>query len=91
MPINDDHRKEIESQFADINNKGNTPYGGASHAAAFLEKFVDSKINWAHLDIACAYSIKPSSIYAAGATGHGTQLVVDYLLSESIKEKETKI
>lgn len=27
-------------------------YGGASKAAAFLERFVEKEVEWAHIDIA---------------------------------------
>jgi leucyl aminopeptidase len=42
----------MKSNFADLNNKGSTRYGGASQAAAFLEKFIEKETKWAHLDIA---------------------------------------
>jgi leucyl aminopeptidase len=35
-----------------LNNKGKTPFGGSSQAAAFLERFIDKETKWAHLDIA---------------------------------------
>ena len=52
MPIMDEHRESMKGLQSDLNNKGKTPYGGASQAAAFLEKFVDKDVKWAHLDIA---------------------------------------
>lgn len=82
LPINDYHRDEIKSQFADINNKGNTPYGGASHGAAFLEKFINKNVKWAHIDLSAAYSAKQNGIYSAGATGTGAQTIMNYILSK---------
>ncbi len=52
MPIDSEHRDNIKSDFADISNLGKSRYGGASNAAAFLEKFVDKGVKWAHIDIA---------------------------------------
>ena len=53
LPILDDHREAIKGDYGDISNTGKTRgYGGASTAAAFLEKFVDKDTKWAHLDIA---------------------------------------
>ena len=39
MPLLDEHRDSIKGQYnADISNMGDCRWGGASHAAAFLEK-----------------------------------------------------
>jgi len=38
--------------YADICNTGKHRFGGASHAAAFLEHFVEKGVDWVHLDIA---------------------------------------
>lgn len=67
----------MKGTFSDLNNAGKSPYGGASTAAAFLEYFINKETKWAHLDI-CGpgYDNK-------GATGFGTQLVLDYLCRES--------
>lgn len=45
-------RENTTNPTADIQNLGKAPWGGASTAAAFLEKFVEEKVNWAHIDIA---------------------------------------
>ena len=52
LPINDEHREVITSPYADLNNIGKYRYGGASQAAAFLERFVEGDTKWMHLDIA---------------------------------------
>jgi leucyl aminopeptidase len=66
-----------------LNNKGNKPYGGASQAAAFLERFIDKETKWAHLDIAgpaMAKTAKPP--VCAEGNGFGTQLLLDYIWSK---------
>ncbi|WP_462137866.1 leucyl aminopeptidase [Candidatus Mycalebacterium sp.] len=79
LPLSDDMRKDIESDFADIKNTGNR-WGGAITAALFLEHFVSS-VPWAHLDIAGpAYLERGSDWYPKGATGFGVRLLVDYIL-----------
>jgi leucyl aminopeptidase len=53
----DDHRDAMKGTHgSDLNNLGSNPMfsGGASTAAAFLERFVENDRPWAHLDIACA-------------------------------------
>lgn len=80
MPILEEHHEAMKGKFSDLCNKGNTPYGGASQAAAFLEKFVDKGVDWAHLDIAgpaIRKAAKPP--LCADGTGFGTQLLLDYV------------
>jgi hypothetical protein len=90
LPIFDTHREGIKSKFADISNQGDSPYGGASYAAAVLEKFVDKDVKWAHIDLSLAYSNTQDGIYSPGVTGEGTQLIVRYLLN-NIKKTHDKI
>jgi leucyl aminopeptidase len=52
LPINNEHREDLKSPFADLKNAGKDRYGGASKGAAFLEKFINKGVNWVHLDIA---------------------------------------
>lgn len=80
LPINEEHHEAMKGKFSDLNNMGSTRYGGASQAAAFLERFVDKSTNWAHLDIAgpaIRKSAKPPM--CADGTGFGTQLLLHYL------------
>jgi leucyl aminopeptidase len=39
--MNDEHRDDMKSDYADITNSGKKRYGGASQAAVFLEKFME--------------------------------------------------
>lgn len=53
MPLDEAYRKEMDSPVADLRNLGNMGrYGGACSAAGFLERFIEGKTAWAHLDIA---------------------------------------
>jgi leucyl aminopeptidase len=52
LPINDEHRDELKSSFADMKNSGKDRYGGASKGAGFIERFIEKDTNWVHLDIA---------------------------------------
>ena len=80
LPIMDEHRDSMKGGQSDLRNKGKTPYGGASQAAAFLEKFVDKDVKWAHLDIAgpaMMSSAKPP--LCQNGTGFGVQLLLDHI------------
>jgi len=67
---------------SDLCNKGKTPYGGASQAAAFLEMFVEKDVKWSHLDIAGPASTKAAKPpVCANGTGFGTSLLLDYIVN----------
>ena len=80
LPIMDEHREAMKGKQSDLNNSGTKRYGGASQAAAFLEKFVEKDVKWAHLDIAgpaMRTAAKPPS--CVNSTGFGAQLLLDYI------------
>ena len=79
MPMPDDYKTLLKSEFADINNMSNTRYGGAITAALFLSEFVEDT-RWAHIDIAGpAYSKKGGDYCGAGGSGFGVRLLIDFL------------
>jgi leucyl aminopeptidase len=57
MPITNEAKEAIKGSAADISNSGKSRWGGSSKAAAFLERFIDKDVKWAHLDIAGAGNI----------------------------------
>ena len=78
MPLNDVHRTQLESPYADVSNLG-TPGAGTLTAAAFLEKFTGD-VPWAHLDIAgMAWTPKKSGYFSIGATGFGVRVIARFL------------
>lgn len=80
LPITDEHREAMKSSTADMNNKGKTPYGGSSQGAAFLEKFIEKDVKWAHLDIAGPAMTKAAKgPVSADGSGFGTQILLDYI------------
>ncbi len=87
MPIHEFHRQEIKGTLSDLTNLGNSGYGGASTAAAFLENFVED-IDWAHLDIAGVTQPKKTKDidFPGSVTGYGVRLLIQLL--ENIKSKE---
>jgi len=84
LPITDEHRDDMKSSIADLNNKGKSVNGGSSKAAAFLENFVDKGVKWAHIDIAgTSFRDGEKFVYSPGATGHGVKLLLNYLKKKS--------
>lgn len=52
MPLLPELDADLESGVADFANIGKDRMGGAIHAALFLQRFVETGTEWAHLDIA---------------------------------------
>ncbi len=73
MPLWDEYRKQLHSNFADLANIGG-PEAGSVTAACFLAQFA-ANYPWAHLDIAgSAWNSSPK-----GATGRPVGLLLRYL------------
>jgi leucyl aminopeptidase len=84
MPMPEDYKTLLKSEFADINNMSSIRWGGAITAALFLSEFVKDT-SWAHIDIAGpAYTKKDGSYCRAGGTGFGVRLLCDLLTSQSL-------
>jgi leucyl aminopeptidase len=82
LPLDDEYRKSIRSQIADIKNVGNR-WAGAITAAKFLQEFVEDT-PWVHLDIAGMDLDHDGQPYAAkGATGFGVRSLVQVLSAGS--------
>ncbi len=78
LPLDEDYRKAIRSEIADIKNVGNR-WGGAITAGKFLQEFVEDT-PWVHLDIAGVDLDHDGQPFAAkGATGFGVRSLVHLL------------
>jgi leucyl aminopeptidase len=72
----DKYRRLLDSVVADMKNIGGREAGTIT-AAIFLSEFVGD-VPWAHLDIAGPMKVDgDDGIYAKGATGFGTRLLID--------------
>ncbi|MCK5509344.1 MAG: leucyl aminopeptidase [Desulfobacterales bacterium] len=79
MPLPDDYKEDLKSDFADIKNIGGSRWGGAITAALFLSEFVEDT-RWAHIDIAGPSYMKKGNAYCGvGGTGVGVRLFCDLL------------
>lgn len=77
LPLFDEYKEQLKSNFADLQNIGGRPAGTIT-AAAFLSYFTKS-YSWAHLDIAGTAWHSGSN---KGATGRPVPLLVEYLLQQ---------
>lgn len=79
LPLWDDYRENIRSDWADFKNTGGRN-GGSINGAMFLKEFVDPKTPWAHVDIAPnAYFEREHAGYAPGATSIGLAMTLRWL------------
>ena len=82
LPMFDEYREQIKSDYADIKNSGGRPAGTIT-AAWFLREFVEG-FPWVHLDIAgTAYGDGKLAYLTKGSTGAPTRLFVDWVLSRA--------
>ena len=80
LPLFDDYRDLLKSNFADLANIGGRPAGTIT-AAAFLSYFTENYA-WAHLDVAGTAWASGAS---KGATGRPVPLLVNYLCQQAAK------
>ncbi len=78
LPLDEDYRKAIKSQIADIKNVGGR-WGGAIIAAKFLEEFVED-VPWCHIDMAGVDQFRESQDLK-GPTGFGVRTLVEMVSS----------
>lgn len=80
LPLFDDYRDLLKSNFADLANIGGRPAGTIT-AASFLSYFTENYA-WAHLDVAGTAWASGAS---KGATGRPVPLLVNYLCQRAAK------
>ncbi|MGC2310381.1 MAG: leucyl aminopeptidase [Candidatus Babeliaceae bacterium] len=82
LPFNDDYKKAVRSDVADLCNIGKETYrAGAITAGFFLQAFVGDK-PWVHLDVAgTSFNVPDISYYRPGATGFGVRLFIDMIMN----------
>jgi leucyl aminopeptidase len=78
LPLFDEYKEQLKSNFADLQNIGGRPAGTIT-AAAFLSCFTES-YPWAHLDIAGTAWHSGNN---KGATGRPVPLLLEYLIQQS--------
>src|SRR5579884_1555830 len=79
MPLGDAFDRLIDSPIADMKNVGPRE-GGSITAAQFIQRFIESGVKWAHIDMAGkAWADKAGPTYDKGATGFGVRLLDQYV------------
>ena len=78
LPLHPGYRSLLESHVADTVNSASTPFGGATTAALYLQKFVGNDIPWAHFDI-MAWNNRKRAGRPIGGEAMGVRAVFDVL------------
>jgi leucyl aminopeptidase len=78
MPLDEEYKEQLKSNFADLANIGGRPAGSVT-AACFLSRFTES-YKWAHLDIA---GTAWKSGAAKGASGRPVPLLAQFLIDRA--------
>ena len=85
LPIHSSHRDALKTTYADVRSTGKGK-GGASVAAAFLSRFINDGVKWAHLDVAGPSMLGEAKEWRCkGGTAFGVQLLTDFVLAEAEK------
>lgn len=92
LPLEKNYTPANDTEVADIANCGKSSYGaGAITAGLFLESFVKNPC-WAHIDIAGPSALAPTSWFgAAGATGAGVRLLVEYITNYQVDDQSRSL
>jgi len=79
MPLPEDYKDLLKSEYADICNITGSKWGGAITAALFLSEFTENT-RWMHIDIAGPAYVKKETAYCGvGGTGFGVRLLCDWI------------
>jgi leucyl aminopeptidase len=80
LPLVEEYKEELKSSAADLKNIGGR-WGGTINGALFIQEFVDSKVPWAHIDIAGpSWTEKELDYSPRGGTGHIVRTLLTFIL-----------
>jgi leucyl aminopeptidase len=80
IPLWSRYRSLIDSPVADVKNVGDHQLDSAMLAGLFLERFVDERVPWVHLDTGTsAWAEHETAVWPEGATGSPTRAFVRFI------------
>lgn len=80
MPLYPPYAEGLKSSVADTSSISNSRYGGAIHAALFLQKFVKPAIPWCHIDM-MAWNLSSRAGRPVGGEAMGLRTLFHWLQS----------
>jgi leucyl aminopeptidase len=78
LPMYSGYESMLDSSIADMVNSSATPYAGATTAALFLKRFVQSDVPWIHFDI-MAWNVGNKPGKPEGGEAMGIRAIAHYL------------
>ena len=81
LPLDADYDEHLHSNFADMANISDARGAGTITAGCFLQRFIQPKIAWAHLDIA---GVAWKTGRKKGSTGRPVALLCEYLFDNTL-------
>ena len=91
LPLFDEYKESLKSDFADLKNAGSRGEAGSSCAGMFLKEFVDGT-PWAHLDVAgVAWTDKDKEELSKGGTAFGVRTLSYFLLDAIEKDSSSPV
>ncbi|WP_417319973.1 leucyl aminopeptidase family protein [Emcibacter sp.] len=78
LPLYGPYLKFMDSDIADLNNNGSSPFAGAITAALFLKEFTEGAREWMHIDT-YAWNQSPRPGRPKGGEAMGLRAVFSYL------------
>ena len=92
LPIHSSHRDALKTAYADCRSTGKGKGGGASVAAAFLSKFINEGVKWAHLDVAGPAMLSEAKEWRCkGGTAMGMATLTEFVLMEAERRGQEKV
>jgi len=80
LPCTDEYSDDLKTPIADICNIGNSRWGGAITAGAYLKAFV-GETKWAHIDMAGMDMFAGKAYGTPGSPGYGVRLLTEFAVN----------
>ena len=83
MPLDEEWKKQMQSDVADLQNIGKIArMAGSCTAAGFLQHFIEDDTPWVHMDIAgTAWRKSDMALYPKFGSGFGVRVLSDFVMS----------
>jgi leucyl aminopeptidase len=79
LPLIEEYKEDLKSSAADLKNVGGR-WGGTINGALFIQEFIESKLPWAHIDIAGpSWTEKELDYCPRGGTGHIVRTLLEFI------------
>ena len=82
LPLFKSYETQLEKNSGILSSTGSSGTGGAITAALFLNKFINKKTNWAHVDL-MAWNTSSRAGFPIGGEAMGLRNIVNMIIKYS--------